>query len=314
MAKILADHQFTLLDFENIKNEFTIKELDTSVIAIINQIANRVGAPNYQKTPVFKKKDRRHFQKKVETINETKSDFKKTELEKNTEGIEAEIDKLRSLLNKMTKKNYDDVSKRIINNIQFIIKFETENIEETLIRIGNCIFDIGGSNKFLSDIYSSLYKDLINDFPCMKSICEKNYESYLKLFENIYILVDSDDYDAFCECNKIIEKRRSMSCFLINLVNKSVLEPKIIISLLKNIVNQVKENINILEKKNEIEELVEILSIFIINGYNSLQITSEYSDIIDFIEDMSEYNSKDYNGLSNKTIFKCVDVIEEIDD
>ena len=87
----------------------------------------------------------------------------------------------------------------------------------------------------------------------MKSICEKNYESYLKLFENIYILVDSDDYDAFCECNKIIEKRRSMSCFLINLVNKSVLDPKIIISLLKNIINQVKENINILEKKEEIE-------------------------------------------------------------
>ena len=56
MVSILADHQFTLLDFENIKNEYTIQELDKSVINIINQIATRVGAPNYQKTPIFKKK------------------------------------------------------------------------------------------------------------------------------------------------------------------------------------------------------------------------------------------------------------------
>ncbi len=117
MALILADHQFTLLDFENIKNEETIKELDNSVINIINQIANRVGAPNYQKTPVFKKKDRRQFQKKNELQEHTITEFKKTQLEKNEEGIEAEIDKLRCLLNKITKKTYKEVSQRIINNI-----------------------------------------------------------------------------------------------------------------------------------------------------------------------------------------------------
>ncbi len=148
----------------------------------------------------------------------------------------------------------------------------------------------------------------------MKTICEKNFASYLKLFENINIVVDSEDYDKFCECNKIIEKRRSMSCFLINLVNKRVLNIDIIINLINNIINQVKKNINALGKKEETEELIEILSIFIINGYSTLQISSNYNDIIDYIEELSECNSKDYEGLSNKTIFKCVDVLEEIDD
>ena len=315
MASILADHQFTLLDFENIKNEYTIQELDKSVINIINQIATRVGAPNYQKTPIFKKKDRRQFHKKTENNYVGDDDnFKKTELEKNEEGIEAEIDKLRCLLNKITKKSYNDVSKRVINNIQFIIKFETENIEETLLRIGNCIFDIGGSNKFLSELYSCLYKDLIDSFPCMKIICEKNFNSYLELFENINIIIDDSDYDKFCDCNKKIEKRRSMSSFLINLANKGVLQPKIIINLLNDIITQVKSNINVLEKKGEIEELIEILSIFIINGNTSLHVSSDYRDIIDYIEEISEFNSKDFQGLSNKTIFKCVDILEEIDE
>ena len=65
IMSILADHQYTLLDFENIKNENTINELDSAVIQIINEIAQRVGAPGYQKTPVFKKKDRRTFKKNM---------------------------------------------------------------------------------------------------------------------------------------------------------------------------------------------------------------------------------------------------------
>ena len=42
---ILADHQYTLLDYANIQEEKTIQELDPSIISTINQIANRVGAP-----------------------------------------------------------------------------------------------------------------------------------------------------------------------------------------------------------------------------------------------------------------------------
>ena len=33
-----------------------------------------------------------------------------------------------------------------------------------------------------------------------------------------------------------------------------------------------------------------------------------------FIEELSEYNCKDYAGLSNKVLFKCVDIMEEIED
>ena len=56
---ILADRQYTLNDFNKIKHESNIIELDKYTIKIINKLANKVGAPNYIKTPVFKKN--RHY-------------------------------------------------------------------------------------------------------------------------------------------------------------------------------------------------------------------------------------------------------------
>jgi hypothetical protein len=310
---ILADHQYTLLDFENIKNENTINELDSYVIQIINELASRVGAPGYQKTPVFKKKDRRLFNKKK---YEKKADpsFKKTELKTNVDGIEAEIDKIRSLLNKITKKNYEEMSNKIINAISFIIKFETEDIQKTLDQIGTFIFEIGSSNKFLSVVYANLYKKLIHKFSFMKSICERNFEEYSKLFDDIKIVNDSTDYDLFCECNKINEQRRSMSCFLSNLINNNVLEVKIMTNLILVLQQKIEDNKNNIDKREEIEEILENLYIILTNASDELTKSSNWGKIFDFIEEISEYNSKDYVGLSNKVIFKCVDIIEEIDD
>jgi hypothetical protein len=312
IMSILADHQYTLLDFENIKNENTINELDNAVIQIINEIAQRVGAPGYQKTPVFKKKDRRTFKKKYE--NKVDPGFKKTELNTNVIGIEAEIDKIRTLLNKITKKNYTEMSNKIINAISFIVKFESEDIEKTLSKIGTFIFEIGSSNKFLSNIYAKLYKELIDNFNFMKHICQQNFEAYSKLFDDIQIVNDSSDYDLFCECNKVNEKRRSMSCFLANLINNGVIDNNLMIGMLFNLKDKINNNKNNVEKKLEIEEIIENLYTILVNAHDELAKSPKWSDIYDFIEEMSECNSKDFSGLSNKVIFKCVDIIEEIDD
>ena len=49
-------NKYNLTDFENIKNNNTIQELNITSIKIINAISKKVGAPSYRKTPVFKKK------------------------------------------------------------------------------------------------------------------------------------------------------------------------------------------------------------------------------------------------------------------
>ena len=55
MTSILADRQYTLLQFRAREEAGNINELDIETIAKINKLAKRVGAPSYQKTPVFKR-------------------------------------------------------------------------------------------------------------------------------------------------------------------------------------------------------------------------------------------------------------------
>ena len=58
MTSILADHQYDLRHLPE-ANQLDISSiLNEEVIAIINRLASRVGAPTYQKTPVFLKRDR----------------------------------------------------------------------------------------------------------------------------------------------------------------------------------------------------------------------------------------------------------------
>ena len=52
---ILADFQYTLEQYKIREDEGNIKELELDIIAKINKLATRVGAPSYQKTPVFKR-------------------------------------------------------------------------------------------------------------------------------------------------------------------------------------------------------------------------------------------------------------------
>ena len=47
---------YTLTDFNSIENTYNIMEFNENIINIINDLASKVGAPNYSKTPIFKKK------------------------------------------------------------------------------------------------------------------------------------------------------------------------------------------------------------------------------------------------------------------
>ena len=122
MTSILADRQYTLSDYNNYEKLNMTPELEEDVIEKINRLAKRVGAPSYQKTPVFKRNN--YHKRPVKKDNISASDwqsirnFKTTKLEKNTEGLEAQMDKIRSCLNKLTDATYDIM----LDEIKYIMK------------------------------------------------------------------------------------------------------------------------------------------------------------------------------------------------
>ena len=148
----LVQYDMPFINFLREKGD--IPELSMDVIQVINDLAKKVGAPTYNKTPVFKKRNRQP-RKKDNMI--TKQDwenirnFKLTKLDKNEEGFECIIDDIRSNLNKLTKENFDEINDTIKKIIRKQI-IKEDNTDENLNEIAKCIFEIGSLNTFWSSL------------------------------------------------------------------------------------------------------------------------------------------------------------------
>ena len=181
--------------------------------------------------------------------------FQNTELNRNEEGIELEMDKIRIHLNQITTDNYDEMKLNITNILKEILqnKFDMED----LIKVGKSIFEVGSLNQFWSKLYARLYKDLADEFALMKSICE-NFDSFMDLFKTIRYVSSDENYDLFCDINKENSKRQALSSFFVNLIDESMISTKKVKELLlslrvydekineegnQDIVNEIIENI-----------------------------------------------------------------------
>ena len=330
--------RYNLTDFHNITfNGFEIK-LPEDTLSIISEIAQQVGSPTYIRTPTFAKKEnvasssikygssgftgpdsgfkRRKRNKNVESVNdedwETIRSFQATKIEQKI-GIDSKIDLLRTCLNKLTDKNYDELIEKIVDNFEELVKNDTS--DEDMLKVGNSIFDIASNNRFFSKMYADLYALLIKKFEIMKVIFENSLDTFLELFKTIEYVESEPDYDRFCKINKDNEKRKALSLFFVNLcTNKIISEEKIVTitcDLMKQVINLIKEN----NKKNEVDEITENIAIL----YNKTIFEKCSSDVdqkienelfIDIIHRLSLCKVKTYPSLSNKSIFKYMDMID----
>jgi hypothetical protein len=287
---------YTYKDFKEIENKSTINELNQSSINVINAISKKVGAPTYRKTPVFRKK-------KQDISN---GSFKKTKLYNKLDEDEINCDKIRELLNKLTKTNYDIISNEIITNITHFIYSRNEII---LLSIGNSIFDISSVNKFWVKLYAKLYNDLIVKFPIMKDICTKNFQSFMNVFNDIQI-GNEENYEEFCKINKINDKRRSLSLFYTNLYNFNILSNDDMFVILEQLINKM---FNYIESKNTniLEEIFENINIILKNiGTNISKEKKKYNNMME--KTMEIYNIINDKKISKKITFKMLDLFEDL--
>lgn len=313
----LADRQYDLKFFHQISPSVNADNtINAETVAIINTLASRVGAPEYQRTPVFKKRGqdggrRPRPQRAVITAEDWQEmrNFKSQKLHKNEDGIEKEIDDLRMLLNKLTETNYQEMRDKIVVALTKILESEPE--EGDLMKVGVSIFEIGCLNKFWAKLYAQLYKDLIGTFPIMNSIYKKNFESFLSLFDVIRFISAEEDYDKFCEVNKENEKRRSISSFFVHLMKNNVLSQDKIM----NIINILKSKFQICIKednmRNEVNEIGANLCILIREGRDTLNDNDDWDAVEKFVEDVSDMNHKDYISLTSKVVFMFMDLSDD---
>jgi hypothetical protein len=316
MAKL---QKYNLQDFNDIIFNGFDYELPKSIIEIINKLSCEVGSPSYIKTPIFKKKDANTIFNLKKKINkgphEIEEDwtsirtFQTTKIEQKI-GIDIQIDLIRCYLNKMTDKNYIEMNTKIKEVLDKLVEDEVD--ENDMMRVGKNIFEIASNNRFYSKLYADLYTELMLKYDVMKILFDNSLNSYLEMFNNIEYIDASENYDKFCKINKINENRKALSMFFINLMLNSILSKEVISNLIVCLLKQVSILINQENKKNEVDELTENIAILFKKEYIDNLELKQIDDmtIVEFIEKIAHSKSKSYLSLSNKSIFKFMDMVD----
>jgi len=240
--------------------------------------------------------------------------FQPTVIEKKA-GLNAHIDTIRSALNKMSDKNYETQSTIVVDTLNQLV--EASATHEDMMRVGTAIFEIASNNRFYSKMYADLYSKLINKFEIMNTIFETNFTAFTSIFNVIEYVSADENYDKFCKINKDNEKRKALSLFFVNLTLLKIIKQEQLVVLACDLMRQVMNYINEENKKPEVDEIIE--NVYILYNTNRKWFTSSsikcvVSDngesLVDAIKRISQSKSKSFLSLSNKTIFKCMDMME----
>ena len=238
-------------------------------------------------------------------------DFQPTKLEQKT-GIAANIDAIRSCINKLTDKNYLEMRSKIVDIIN---ETSTASTEE-LAKISTGIFEIASSNRYYSKIYADLYSDLYSNYAFIRTACNHNVELFKDVFDTIEYVDPNENYDRFCEINRANEKRKSLAGFFNNLMINNVIPREIIVGITVGVFNKIGRFITEDGNKNVVDELIESIAILYNRGTRDVylrvgvQVDEQSMTIPAAIKYIAGKKTKDYKSLSNKTLFKFMDLAE----
>jgi hypothetical protein len=247
--------------------------------------------------------------KNTEDWNTLRS-FKSTKIE-SKEGTEKACNDVRILLNKISNKNYE-TQKNLI--LEFIRNFFLETGETEQEKLANVVFGIISTNQFFIELYSDLYKELINNFTIFKTILDNFVVSFHHTIDIINYKDPDIDYSEYCDYIKINDIRKTNSKFVVFMYKHSFIEKSIIINILEYFLDKSLEYIDIENKTNEIEEITDNIFIFFTQLQPLLLNDDQWkNDIITKIIKISHMKIKEHPSLTNRIIFKYMDIIDSLE-
>jgi hypothetical protein len=239
--------------------------------------------------------------------------FKTTKIEKK-EGIDKKINDIRICLNKISAKNYDTQKETIFSHIQSFLEDseEEESLrKDALQKVATAIFDIASTNKFFSEIYAKLYKSLVELYPVFQEVLYSFVVHFMDSLQEIAYIDPNIDYDAFCAYNKKNDKRKASAVFLIHMMKLEILSISQVVPILSNLVAKIEENMEMVNRLNEVEEMTEVLFLFLQEGYTFLLSSSSDTMVSIFskVRTFATYKIKEKASLSSRVIFKYMDLV-----
>jgi hypothetical protein len=330
--------RYNIEDFNRIMRDGFDYELDVNIRETIQTLSDKVGAPEYIRTPQFPKTNnsitnisrgqgmlRRNKYGQGETTEDDWNNIKNFQTTKlvKKEGLEKTIDTIRKYLNKISEKNFTNQRDNIFNELKEILNGDdnsiiNEDVNNEFDKVASAIFSIASGNMFYSTLYARLYKEMMDEFPMMINMFKEKLVKFRDIFQTIEYCDSVKDYDKFCAINKENEKRRAISLFYVNLMKLDIITSEEIMSIIKDL--QEYQMSKIVEEGNKhiVDELSEVISIMLMNVISEFTKknitidTNNWETIVTCIENVASMKASDHPSITSKSIFKHMDIMDEI--
>jgi len=295
----LVTKNYEITDFIGIafqKNKYPLSDTTISVIQDLNNKFNPGGTCSSLFPSHF------HSPKKLSSLSSF-SNHPKSKLTSPIKVDEPNIAQVRSLINKISEQNFDDILGKLIKLIDTIIDTKKEDLQQ----LSTLIVDLASTNIFYSKIYAKLYFHLQQKYEFLKSQFNDSLNQCKDNFNEFRYSNPSDNYALFCEINKENEKRKAIVTFLINLVEYKVISYSEIVKLQNIYLNLLKNNINLENKTDLCNEIVE--NLFLLSR-KDISESEDYEKFIKECDEISKLDTNKFSSLSKKSIFKLMDILE----
>jgi len=313
---------YTISDFNHFIFDGINYELTQEIVDNIKQLERLIGVPvdNRKVNSKMTHPSTSNVGSGSKTIHnqndnwETIRSFKSTEIKK-IEGIDKDLNAIRSSLNKISAKNYNVQSTIVISAIQTFINIYITSIDswdektENANKLAKIIFDIVSTSKNNCEINADLYVNLVSTFDLFDTLLH-NFVQTIKMDISTIAYADPNtDYNRFCEYTKKNDSLKTANMFLVALVKRGTLDSNIVIDLLTHIRMELHKKMIVPDKTNETEELVDIIFVILGVSKNIIFNHADWMPIYEYICTIST-KSQDYPSLTTRAVFKTLDIID----
>lgn len=287
--------------------DYTLPEI---VKNIINRLSEKVGSPDYIKTPIFKK--RKDFgQQNQDDGNDWASirSFNKTVVvEDERSENDVVISEIKKQLNKLTNDNYEVIRDKI-----FEILYNHDVNDKCMGEINEIIFTISSGNSFFANVYARFMKDMIVKYESMRKVFESHLDGVMTRFDNVRCGNPDENYDEFCKINRENDERRALVGFFVQLCIIDMVPVDRIVDIFYKLYDVIDKERTTNKSMNKIEEVITTIFGLVSGSMSFIKNHEKYSDIVEKVTTIANINKKANPGLSNKSIFKMLDLVDIIE-
>lgn len=292
------------------KYEYKLPQSFIDSILLLQSVVNiplNSDDTNYKKGPKSHKQLENMWSKDNNVSRTILEDGKPVAKLKKKTGTEKDIEDIRMALNLISTRNYESQRNVVIEHVK-------SSDAEVSLKVAQFIFDIASSNKFYVELYVDLYTELISESSVFEDILNDRLSVFVNTINDMKHIDPNDDYDNYCRYVSENDKRRALVTFYMHLSKKQIIDSEKIFSIIILFQSIFLEFIEKDDKVAECDEIAEIISIFVSIGKKSPCFVSnkKWGEIISNVVTVSKFKAKSYKSLSNRTVFKYLDIVDSI--